>query len=86
MRGSLVIVVSSLIGALILGTVGAVVSIMTFYDTLFGLGHTDHERGIAWFLVGISTTIPAGLVLAAGAIYWIVTLCYRGVIKLRRGR
>jgi hypothetical protein len=78
MREFLVIATSSLMGALVLGALAAGVSTFTFYDYLFGPGHTDHERGIAWSIVGASTIIAAGLVLVIGALYWLIKLCYRG--------
>jgi len=79
MRDFLVIATSSLIGALILGALAAAVSTYAFYDYLFVPGHTDHERGIAWSIVGASTIGAALLVFVIGAIYWVIKVCYRGL-------
>ena len=76
MRDFLKIAASSLIGAVILGTVAAAVSTYTLYDFLFTPGHTDHERGIAWSIVAASTLCAAALVLILGCIYGVVKLCF----------
>ena len=71
--------VASLIAALIVSTAAAAVSTFAFYDYLFGSGHTDHERGIAWSIVAASAVCPASFVLVIGAVCWVIKLCYRGL-------
>ena len=77
MRDFLKIGVSSLIAAFIMGTAAAAVSTYTFYDSLFAPGYTDHQRGIAWFLVEAATLAVAALVLVIGCIYGVIKLCFR---------
>ena len=77
MRDFLKIGASSLVGAFIMGTAAAAVSTYTFYDFLFAPDNTDHERGIAWSIVGASALGAAALVLIIGCIYWVVNLCFR---------
>ena len=77
------IVGSSLVAALILGTVAGIASTMVFYDYLFEPGHTDHERGIAWFLVAASSIAAASAAILAGIVYWIITASYRALTRNR---
>ena len=76
MRAFLRIVGSSMIGALILGSTAAAVATYAFYDFLFAPGHTDHQRGIAWFFVGASALGAAAFVFMAGFLYWIFQLFF----------
>ena len=39
---------------------------MIFYDYVFAPGHTDHERGIAWFMVAASSIAAASAAIIAG--------------------
>ncbi|HWB11562.1 MAG TPA: hypothetical protein VG826_20190 [Pirellulales bacterium] len=71
--------IASLIGALIMGAGAAAVSTFAFYDYLFGPGHTDHERGVAWSIVAASTVGAATFVLVIGFVSWVIKLCYRGL-------
>ena len=80
MRSFLVIFSSLLVAALIVGTIAGILATMIFYDGLFQPGHTDHERGIAWFLVVASSIVSAMIVVIGGAIYWIITVSHRALM------
>ena len=77
MREFFVIASSTLIAALIVGAGAAAVTTFMFYDVIFAPGYTEHQRGIAWSIVGASTLGSALLVVVIGTFYWFIRLCFR---------